>query len=72
LIMKRFQLDLLSIRKLKIFTDCGNALRLMFEDVFDRVYRSAKDLIVGIDLSNQPYAFSYDQFVALNPLSGDV
>jgi hypothetical protein len=39
----------------------------LFEEVFDQVFKSAKDFIVEIDLSNQPYSFSYHRFVTLNP-----
>ena len=62
------QFDLLSIRGQKIFTTCGIALRLLFEEIFDQVFSNAKDFIVEMDLSNQPYSFSYDRFVALKIL----
>lgn len=65
-IMRRLQLDLSAIREQRIFTDLGRWLMGAIENVFDEIYRSAKDALVGCDLSNQTYAFSLQRFDALN------
>ena len=66
-ILKRFSGDLMSLNDDGLFSERGKEFFAEFGEIFDEVYRRAKGAIVEFDLSNQPYTFSYDKFVALNP-----
>jgi len=66
-VMKRFHLDLLSLKHEGLFTDRGRTVVHECGRIFDDVFRRTKDRITGFDLSNQSYTFSYEHFAALNP-----
>lgn len=64
--MRRLQLDLTDVRRRDLYTEAGEELVIAFEEAFDDVYRAASGRITGFNLTNQPYAFSYDRFAELN------
>ena len=65
-ILKRLNLDLLNLNREGLFSSEGEELYRLFARVFDEVYRGARDQIVGFNLGNQPYAFRYERFAAVN------
>lgn len=69
-IVLRFGIDLPSISRPEIFTDRGLQLLEAARRVLAETYERRGDLLHRVDLSNQPYAFSYERFVERNPPSG--
>lgn len=65
-ILKRLNLDLLNLNREGLFSSAGEELYRMFCVVFDDVYEGARDQVVQFKLGNQPYAFRYEQFAAVN------
>lgn len=67
-VLRRFRFELANLGHPGILSDEGrervDSYRSVFEEALDRF----GDLVGGVDLSNQPYAFSYRQFVAANPI----
>ena len=66
-IMRRFQLDLEGLRRGDVFSDPGRVIFALIERVFEGVFAEAGPGISSLDLTGQPYAFSYDVFSQRNP-----
>jgi hypothetical protein len=69
LILIRFATDLRHLSRHELFTDKGLSLYASFRETFERIARERTDLVRALDLSNQPYAFSYEKFCERNPAS---
>jgi hypothetical protein len=68
LILTRFGCDLRNLTASGIFTEKGKLLLSWFTSVYCEIVGKRYDLLASLDVSNQPYCFSYDSFQMLNPL----
>lgn len=66
--MKRFASALELLGKRPLYTELGWSLLLAFRATFDRLFAQQRDMILGLDTSNQPYIFDFKMFVERNPL----
>ncbi|WP_437312890.1 aKG-HExxH-type peptide beta-hydroxylase [Sorangium sp. So ce385] len=67
LAMERFGAGLESIDDERLYTPEAWAMHCRMVEVHDDVLARRRALLAGHDLSNQPYAFDYGMFSALNP-----
>lgn len=63
----KFRIDLQHMSRPEIYTPKGRLLHRRFAAHCDRQTCQANKSVQGLDLSNQPYNFSYAHFVELNP-----
>jgi hypothetical protein len=68
LILTRFGCDLRNLTGDGIFTERGQFLLSWFAWVYCEIVGKRYDLLAPLDISNQPYCFSYESFQMLNPL----
>jgi len=71
-ILTRFSHDLANLAHSELFSEKGILLFNDFRQVFLELSQKRQDLLRKCDTSNQPYNFSYEKFVELNPLNGVV
>jgi hypothetical protein len=67
-IFLRFYHDLVGMRERSLYTDKGNHLYGWLCDIFRDIYARQGEQLRELDLSDQPYTFSFDVFERRNPL----
>lgn len=67
--MKRWKKSLEKFAQPGALSEIGEQYFHQFNDVYEQVYAKWGDLIEALDLTNQPYIFSYKEFAEANPMS---
>ncbi|HEX8903233.1 MAG TPA: hypothetical protein VF771_00165 [Longimicrobiaceae bacterium] len=70
-VLRRFGGDLRSLARPGVFTEAGEWVFQNLVEAFNDAGEKRWEMLRGLDLSNQPYNFSYACFAELNPLSDD-
>jgi hypothetical protein len=70
-VLRRFGGDLRSLAHPGMFTEMGEWGFQNLVEAFNDAGESQWEMLRGLDLSNQPYNFSYARFSELNPPAAD-
>ena len=70
LVMQRYTQSLRAIGDERLYKEKGRLVLTRLRDCRDEVWRRREALLGPLDVSNQPYVFSYRKFCDLNPENG--